>query len=247
MSFFILFYLLVVSNAIPSFLFVGNSFTSVNVIPSILSYLTQQQKPPFTINCVYVTSGAATFQSHSQNTVLTELLQEKWTNVIFQEQSLFLSQMPYQYRARSLPFLLNLATKFNNTDDNGSFITLFETWGYENGNPSFVTGLDDDYLKMQQRLKNGYEESVFLLQSNKFHANIAYVGSAWKIANEYKVDLWQYDNMHPTIHGSYLAACVFFSLFFKVPAVGRFKGIDNKIGILLQDIAWNVSRTNLDY
>jgi len=65
---------------------------------------------------------------------------------------------------------------------------------------------------MQERLRESY---VLMAQLN--HATVAPVGAAWREvrATNPAFDLYQADESHPSIYGSYLAACMFYEIIFR--------------------------------
>jgi len=98
-------------------------------------------------------------------------------------------------------------------------------------------------LGMQQRLRESYLEMAF-----NDSASCAPVGMAWKksIAIDSTLNLYSSDNSHPSIYGSYLAACTFYASIFKKSAVGSSywpNAIDSLTALSLQEIG---SSTVLD-
>jgi hypothetical protein len=96
---------------------------------------------------------------------------------------------------------------------------------------------------MQQRLRENYLDMSFL-----HNASCSPVGMAWKkfIEIDSTLNLYSSDNSHPSIYGSYLAACTFYSSIFKKSAVGSTywpNAIDSASAYILQQIG---SSTVLD-
>ena len=209
-------------------LFIGNSFTFVNDLPKTFRRLASAGGHP--INTYFFGVGAASFQSLSKHPVLPSYLNltKHWDYIILQEQSMFLALAPYMYRQCSIPYAKQLYTMIKNRTDH---VILFETWAYLNGNPTLMTGLNDTYDKMQQRLSHGYNEtrSVLLaMRSSDRDASVsvASVGQAWSVARKlpkFRNKLWQSDEMHPKPCGTYLAATVFFRHIFHQSALKTIK------------------------
>ena len=205
-------------------LFLGNSFTFVNNLPAIVESFGRTHSS-------FWGFGAATFQTLSKS-LPTHLKNERFDAVIMQEQSMFLAMDSSFYRQNSVPWAITLASQVQ-----ASRIILMETWAYENGNPSFLTGLNDTYAKMQARLKTGYEYTSLQL-SARGHNNvtIAYAGEAWSRALQYS--LWQQDGQHPRLAGSYLAACVVYRTLHGItPPYRARKGIRKKLALKLINIS----------
>jgi hypothetical protein len=110
---------------------------------------------------------------------------------------------------------------------------------------------------MQQRLR----ESYLQMGVDNF-ASVAPVGMSWKKARELTndtINLYSSDESHPSIYGSYLAACVFYaSIFDKSPVGNTFHStLPETTALLLQNIAndvvfdssyvWNFQTANFGY
>lgn len=227
------------------FLFVGNSFTSVNNLPGMFAKMAVAGG--YRADAYFSGFGSATFQTHYLNPNLPLYVNMfKWDAIVMQEQSMFLSQAPSVYKQNSVPWAIKLYNMFANATTK---VLLYETWGYKNGNPSAMTGLDDDYYKMQNRLWGGYNYTLDAIKGSTFFStavDIAPVGQAWKVAQSKKTlrsKMWQQDGMHPQPCGTYLAACVFYAKYFQRSPVGnKFvpKGVDAKSAKLLQQIAADI-------
>jgi hypothetical protein len=110
---------------------------------------------------------------------------------------------------------------------------------------------------MQKRLRESYLEMAFTDS-----ASCAPVGMAWKksIAIDSTLNLYSPDNSHPSIYGSYLAACTFYATIFKKSAVGSAywpNAIDSLTALSLQQIGsstvldsfgvWNIFNAEIDF
>lgn len=170
-------------------LFIGNSYTYVNNLPSMLSALAASANSPLRIQTKMVAEPAATLQLLWEKGAAEEAIRErKWDFVILQEQSVLPIVEPGRMR--------NYARKFDNViKKSGSRTVLFLTWA-RRGKPEMQLGLNNAYLNVARELE----------------AQIAPVGPAWQFALAAAPDtqLYMEDGSHPTPAGSYLAACVFF-------------------------------------
>ncbi len=110
---------------------------------------------------------------------------------------------------------------------------LFETWGHRDGSPE--DGLPD-FATMEAALEQGYDQVA-----SDVGAQVAPVGVAWRTARLVapQIDLWQPDGSHPTMAGTYLAACVIYATIFGRSPVGL--GYDAGLGAdtahVLQSVA----------
>jgi len=220
-------------------LFIGNSYTYQNNMPQMVSEIALS----FGDTLIYDsnTPGGATFNMHSTNQqTLSKINQQQWDYVVLQAQSQEPSFSPGQVANDTYPYAKILVDSIH---DNSSCTEplFFMTWGRKYGDqqncavyPPVCT-----YLGMQQRLRESYLEMA-LTDS----ASCAPVGMAWKasIAIDGTLNLYSSDDSHPSIYGSYLAACTFYTSIFKKSSVGSSSwptAIDSATAYSLQQIASN--------
>jgi hypothetical protein len=98
---------------------------------------------------------------------------------------------------------------------------------------------------MNARLRDAY-----LRIADSAQAAVSPVGVAWKYVrdNYPAINLYQQDGSHPSVEGSYLAACVFYTSLFHKSAVGSGfnPGIDPNTTIILQNVASSIVFDSLD-
>jgi hypothetical protein len=224
-------------------LFIGNSYTYYNNLPSLVSNIALSFGD--TVNTESSTPGGASLFGHTNNSsTLSKINQQPWDYVVLQEQSQKPSLSPSFVSSNVYPYATQLvdAIYLNNSCTEPLF---YMTWGRKNGDASNCTAYPPvcTYLGMQQRLRESYLEMGV---TNS--ASVSPVGEAWKNFMEIDsiTDLYTADESHPSIYGSYLAACTFYaSLFRKSPIGSTFipNPIDTTTANLIQNIA---SKTVLD-
>ena len=220
-------------------LFIGNSYTNANNLPQMVSELALSFGD--TLNFESSIAGGATFSSHSTNiNTLNKISQNPWDYVVLQAQSQEPSFSPNQVANNVFPYAQILIDSI----ESNSICTepiFFMTWGRKYGdqqNCQFYPPICT-YLGMQQRLRQSYLDMTI-----NHNATCSPVGICWKesIAQDSTLNLFSSDNSHPSIYGSYLAACTFYSTIFKKPSIGSDyipNGIDTSTAIFLQTIASN--------
>ena len=114
-------------------------------------------------------------------------------------------------------------------DENGGDTFFLMTWGYRNGDES-NSWRYPDYETMQQYLETGYLAYAENLSSDRRPVFIAPVGMAFEniffsISNATEdgtifSDLYAADGSHPSIQGTYLAACVIHTSVTGLSTVG---------------------------
>ncbi len=196
-------------------LFIGNSYTYVNNLPQLVHDIAISQGDSLVFDSS--APGGYTFEAHTTFTeTLNKINSDNWDYVVLQEQSQRPSFPPAQVANEVLPYAETLVNLIRQNDTCTTPI-FFMTWGRKNGDqvncqsyPPLCT-----YEGMQQRLRESY-----LLMAQLNDAEVAPVGAAWYQTrlNNPAIELYQADESHPSINGSYLAACVFYaSIFHKSP------------------------------
>jgi len=238
-------------------LFVGNSYTYVNDLPNLVKQIALS----FGDTLLYESStpGGSSFSAHSTNTqTLSKINQQQWDYVVLQAQSQEPSLSPGYVNANVLPAAQILIDAI---ESNSLCIEplFFMTWGRKFGDASNCVPYPPvcTYLGMQERLRTRYLDMSFT-----DNASCSPVGMAWKksIAQNPSLELYSPDESHPSIYGSYLAACTFYATIFKKSAVGSTywpNAIDSATAYSLQQIGsstvldslgvWNIFSADFTY
>jgi len=209
-------------------LMLGNSYIYTNNVDELLHDMlnvTGQHN-----NTDSLTGGGMRLSQHwdnvnssgnSWNTTLREN-NEEWNYVILQDQS----QIPGFYRTSpdwidSKNAAVNLAEAI---EDENSEAVLMMTWGRRNGDANNPL-LYGNFTLMQDRLEQGYIDFRDNMTTPSRDVWIAPVGLAFKhihdkinltgvdptLSGSTFFDLYTSDGSHPSLSGSYLAACVLFA------------------------------------
>lgn len=207
----------VIGQSSKNVLFIGNSYTGVNNLPSLTQDLASSLGDNLSIDSN--TPGGATFNNHSTNaTTLSKIGQGNWDYVVLQAQSQEPSFPPSQVASETYPYSAILVDSVLSA--NSCAVPLFfMTWGRENGDQNNCAAYPPicTYDGMQARLRQSYLEMAVNNESE-----VSPVGAAWKFVrdNYPSIDLYSLDGSHPSIYGSYLAACVHYASIFKKSPVG---------------------------
>jgi hypothetical protein len=215
-------------------LFVGNSLTAENAMPALVADLAAGDEGAQPIFAVQYAGPSWTLERAAGDDRLTALIRDvRWDVVVLQEHSRLASFGPYQ-REEMYPSARALDAKIASV---GARTLLFMTWGYEDGAPIDAPG--EDFAAMQARLAEGYSNLAADLS-----AAVAPVGLAWAEAQQRapEIRLWASDGRHPSLSGSYLAACVFYAMVTgRDPAWSRFTaGLTRAEARFLQEVAVDV-------
>lgn len=220
-------------------LFIGNSYTGVNNLPQLVSNIAGSKGDNIQFDSH--TPGGNTFEQHSVNpAAITKISAGNWDYVVLQEQSQKPSFSPMQVSTDVYPFAKKLCDtiRFHNPCATPLF---YMTWGRQDGDASNCDGYPPvcTYEGMQERLTASYTE----MADDNDYAAVAPVGEAWKSirATNPEINLYSGDGSHPSIHGSYLAACVFYTSIFKKTCVGAAHptSISDEEAAILETAAYN--------
>lgn len=231
-------------------LFLGNSYTYVNDLPRMIEEIAYNEGKTFYHESV-APGGCTLFQHLENQNSLSKIRKGNWDYVILQEQS----QLPVidYYRHNTLKPSYKALYDSIMLYNPSAKVVGYMTWGRRYGGQQCVNFGDGlycsadfvDFNHMQDTLTAAYCENAYATNSY-----VAPVGEAWKTAllTNPELVLHSPDNSHPSYDGSYLAACVFYSVFWNESPVGVFHNeqIDNTKAELLQNIANNVVFNNLE-
>ncbi len=210
-------------------LFIGNSYTYCNELPTMLAQLASAGGKDVDVH--QVMAGGATLEWHAQNEATLAALYESWDYVVLQEHSI----RPIQDTPKMAMAAAALQVVIAST---GAQTVLFMTWARQHF-PEMQAGLARVYNAVAQEIG----------------ARVAPVGLAWEamLIADPSLALYEEDKSHPTPLGSYLAACVFYATFFGESPVGLSAKLTTAGGEVLvelpeaqarlvQSVAWDVVR-----
>lgn len=224
-------------------LFLGNSYTAYNNLPQVINDLLLGSDRK--INYREITPGGYTLDMHSKNEMVISTIKEgHWDYIVLQDQSQLPSIDFYRHTLMypAVERIKDSVEKYNLC----AKIVMFTTWGRqyggmqcENYGMGTYCSVDfRDFNHMQDTLSTAYYESG--IRSNAF---IAPIGQAWqKILNETNITLHGFDESHPNMHGTYLAACVFHAIFWNESPIGLPNNttIPDEESLILQRAAYDV-------
>lgn len=190
----------------------GNSYTYVNNLPQIVADMAKATGDTleFESNAI----GGYTLNNHSTNALSTaKIKQGKWDYVVLQEQSQLPSFSDAQVEEEVFPYakiLDSLVHLYNPCAET----VFYMTWGRKQGDASNCAFWPPvcTYEGMDSLLNLRYRK---MAEDNK--ALVSPVGEVWKYIrkNNPGIELYQQDESHPSVAGSYLAAACFYTTFFR--------------------------------
>ena len=245
-------------------LFIGNSYTYVNDLPSLVVGLADAAGGRKIETGQYL-PGGYTLEQHARDKKALEIIRErKWDVVVLQENSLqstlnpesthkyarFLDAEIKKQGAKTVLYLTWARQHIPQMQDGANPTTspdyakaMFQMSGAKN------IDLEQWCSKHKRGLVGGIDGAYFDI-AKELHAQVAPVGVAWKkaLAADPTLVLHQPDKSHPSPKGSYLAACVFYATLFDKSPVGLPSELRKGTKVLmrlpldeakvLQEIAW---------
>ena len=199
-------------------LFIGNSFTARNNMPDLVAKLAESRGKQ--LQHRLISAGGASLRMHwNKGDAQKAIQQTPYDYVVLQEQSTLPNKNPLRMHENIR--LFDQAIKAS-----GAKTALYLTWARQNA-PETQKAITDAYTAIGEELG----------------AAIIPVGIAWQnfIGKHLSPELHDKDKSHPTLAGSYLAACVFLAVLFDESAVGiasDLKGLTQVEAELLQKTAW---------
>jgi hypothetical protein len=185
-------------------LFIGNSYTFVNDLPGTLSRLAKSGGHRAETG---MSAQGGWFLSDHVNSAetLDQIKLSTWDFIILQEQS----QAPASEQARNSQMYPAARTLVSTILEAGAAPILFITWAHRDGWPD--NGMPS-YESMQTAINAGY-----LALGQELNVQMAPVGYAWSETRRQtpRLSLWQEDGSHPSLQGTYLAACVFYAVIYR--------------------------------
>ena len=188
----------------PRILFVGNSHTYTNDLPSIFAQIAEAMGHGSDVQ--ELTEGAYNLTEFADpqdqlGAVLNQkLTEEAWDFVIIQENTNDAFSSPEQ---AMLPAAMALDEKIRAA---GGQTALLMTWSPKNG--ASIFSLEDVQSVLTENLITVSEN----LDSLLIPGGVAFM----RCLEQYpQIELWAEDEMHPSLEGSYLASCVAYAVIFQ--------------------------------
>ena len=191
-------------------LFIGNSFTYVNDLPHLTARIASSANEPKILETRMVAGGGASLKSHwDDGQALAAIKGARWDYVVLQEQS---------------------ALPVNNPKVMHEYARLFDAEIRRAGARTvfYLTWTREDHPEKQAAITEAY-----MSIAGELGALVAPVGLAWQRALKEKggLKLHHEDKLHANPTGTYMAACVFYAVFYgKSPEGLTRRLIDTQLG-----------------
>lgn len=193
-------------------LFIGNSYVTSNNLPQLLHNVALSTGHDLQVD--QNAPGGHTFNQHTQNTTtLAKINQGNWDFVVLQEQSQMPSFPASYVQNNVFPYAAQLNALIEQANPCGETL-FYMTWGRQNGDQSncpnqpvlcTYEGMDD---LLQQRYTQMAQDNNALLSP---------VAAVWRYLRTHhpEIELYSADQSHPSLAGSYAAACTFYTVILR--------------------------------
>ena len=203
-------------------LFIGNSFTARNDFPALIASLAESRSRTFISQSII--AGGASLRAHWNAGQAEKVIRDgRFDCVVLQEQS----TLPVKNANRTHE---NVRLFHDVIRDAGSQTVLYMTWARQHS-PENQQAISDAYTSIGKELG----------------AIVVPVGTAWQrfLSRHDQPVLFDKDGSHPSLAGSYLAACVFYTTLFGDSPVEiniDVLGLDGKARAMIQKAAWQSNK-----
>lgn len=182
-------------------LLVGNSYTKFNLLHLLLARVADGAPGPRLHVDVEARGGYSLRMHWKSRTALIKIRNGHYTHVVLQGHSMSAIDHPDELAEDAERFTSEIAAA-------GSRTVLYETWARKPNTSLYRKhGLVRTFDDMVGRIDNAYTGIA-----KRLHVELAPVGGAFFRAwrKDPAVPLWGSDGSHPTLAGSYMAACVLY-------------------------------------
>ena len=191
-------------------LFLGNSYTQYNNLPSLVAQSATSTNDVLIHDSNLI--GGYSLEQHATNqTSLSKINGNQWDYVVLQDQSQK-PAFPINYvNTFVFPYAIQL-TNLIKQNYACSVPLFYTTWGKKNGDPQICQNGQCTYEVMDNLLQQRYRS---MAETNK--GVISPVSQVWRYLRENNptIELYNSDNSHPSLAGSMAAAYTFYTVIYR--------------------------------
>lgn len=212
-------------------LFIGNSYTYVNDLPKMVSDAAASVGVDIEVWSNVKGGGILSERLDENNDMYLKLndlySKEDFDVIVLQEQSF----LPAKDKAEFLSSVSGLRKYFSKGED----FVFYQTWAYKDGTPK-LSATEISYDEMWDKLREAYHEGADISDGI-----VCPVGDAFAYAKKTfpELELYDPDGSHLIPIGTYLAACMFCSIFTGVSplSIATADGLDENEAKTVREIA----------
>ncbi|WP_434051365.1 MAG: DUF4886 domain-containing protein [Roseibium sp.] len=216
-------------------LFVGNSLTLRNNLPSMVQKIAASKD--IKVFTTMHAKGGAQLSDHARDKNVKQTLDEMaWDYVILQEQSQLPALRNQTLAQKTLPYAGKLADRAREVSPETK-VVFYMAMAHKDGDQFNKERFPEigTYRGMQSRINAAYRT---MARQNR--ATVAPVGEVWAKMRARHPNIMLYvDERHPSVAGTYLAACVFFTTLFSQGCSAAYhpQSLDDETASIIQQVS----------
>ncbi|OFZ16854.1 MAG: hypothetical protein A3D92_24075 [Bacteroidetes bacterium RIFCSPHIGHO2_02_FULL_44_7] len=222
-------------------LFIGNSYTHYNDMPGLFQNIAESKGE--NVLTEMDAKSNHTFKMHTKRPELFEHIKKRqWDFVVLQGFSRELSFSHEYMDTATVPYFKQILDSVY-ANNPCTKVLLYMTWGYRTGFPDQEE--IDTYEKMAEAVKNGYK-----YLASKYSLAIVPVGDVYEQIHKTGDGslfhcLYQKDEQHPSVTGSYAIANTFYSAIFRNSPINAYhRGLSREDAQVIQTVAYEYINTH---
>ena len=230
-------------------LFIGNSLTGYNDLPGMVRKLAGNTDHSILVE-THLVYGISLYEISLTDAVKTKIFSNDWDYIILQDAphrvaypDNFHILIPWA-DTHPLPPTLEKFRDMALDNYTQTQVIYFMPWAFKDG-MLWIQGQTDDFFDMQEKI---YANS--LIFAGDLDLKIAPVGWAWNavLTDRTDIELFNPDLSHPSLAGSYLGACVFYTSFFKDTLTDNdyISSLPEDVARYLQSIGYSIVLDDLE-
>lgn len=193
-------------------LFIGNSYTGVNNLPQLTYDVALSTNDTLIMD--FHTPGGTRLMNHASSPqAISKIYSNDWDYVVLQAQSQEPSWPIQQVQTEVFKYATILCDTIR-ANNSCTMPVFYMTWGRKNGDASNCPNWPPvcTYQGMDSLLNERYQT-----MGEDNDAFVSPVGAVWHyIRDNYPgIELYSADESHPSLEGSYVAACTFYTVFLR--------------------------------
>lgn len=205
-------------------LFIGNSLTGYNNLPGMVSELAITANKKIVMDS-FLKYGKALYEISQLPQIQEKICAQPWDYIVLQDgchnaayPDSYQQLIPYAAYS-PLPLTLQMMRDLIHAHCESTKVVYFMPWAFKDG-ITWIAGQTDTYQAMQKKI---LQNSIHFAKA--LDLMIAPVGWAWYrvIGERPNIELFHPDWSHAALRGSYLAACVFYAVFFQEKVASGYK------------------------
>ena len=197
-------------------LFLGNSYTYANNMPGLVEDMAASAGRTLVFD-MHAPGGYYLAEHLTDPVSLEKIAAGNWDHVVLQDQSMsmaypttFMNFLPYDVK-------LDSTIKAHNSC---SQVIFYSTWGRKNGDTYLCSPPDcavDTWITRTYYQLDSTIESHYKFFADSLRSSMSPVGAVWRYIRQQhpSIELFVSDDSHPTLAGSYAAACCFYTVIFR--------------------------------